>query len=80
MSSERKQRTAMKNDLEAIDVKAESVPFTFTGKQGGQVIRPAPYACIVNLKEVIFHLLDELKRLNFSKFCDNYYQILYKID
>ena len=80
MSSERKQRTAMKNDLEVIDVKAESVPFTFTGKQGGQVIRPAPLACIVNLKEVIFHLLDELKRLNYSKFCDNYYQILYKID
>uniref|UniRef100_A0A1X7VIR4 Uncharacterized protein n=1 Tax=Amphimedon queenslandica TaxID=400682 RepID=A0A1X7VIR4_AMPQE len=61
MISERKQWTAMKNDLEAINVKAESVHFTFTGKQGGEVICPAPLAYIVNLKEVIFHLLDELK-------------------
>uniref|UniRef100_A0A1X7V186 Uncharacterized protein n=1 Tax=Amphimedon queenslandica TaxID=400682 RepID=A0A1X7V186_AMPQE len=64
MSSERKQRTAMENDLEAIDVKAESVPFTFSETKVDRLFDHLLLPVLSTSKEVLFHILDELKRLN----------------
>uniref|UniRef100_A0A1X7USZ9 Uncharacterized protein n=1 Tax=Amphimedon queenslandica TaxID=400682 RepID=A0A1X7USZ9_AMPQE len=64
MSSEKKQRDVMKNDLEPVKIIAEAVPFSFTTRHGSQEIKPAPLACVDDLESVIIHLLDEKKRLN----------------
>ena len=62
LSSERKQRERMKSDLEAVQVTAESVPFSFQPRQGSQEIRPAPLAYVTDLQGVIFHLIEEKER------------------
>ena len=62
MSSEKRQRSVMKNDLEPVQITAQSVPFAFTTRQGSQETRPAPLACVDDLAGVIFHLLDEKNR------------------
>ena len=62
MSSEKRQRSVMKNDLEPVQITAQSEPFAFTTRQGSQEIRPARLACVDDLAGVIFHLLDEKNR------------------
>ena len=62
LSSERKQREMMKSDLEAVQVTAESIQFSFQPRQGSQEIRPAPLANVTNLQGVIFHLIEEKER------------------
>ena len=52
----------MKNDLEPVQITAQSVPFAFTTQQGSQEIRPAPLACVDDLAGVNFYLLDEKNR------------------
>ena len=49
------------NDLGPVQLTAQSVPFSFTTRQGSQEIRPVPLACVDDLAGVIFHLLDEIK-------------------
>jgi hypothetical protein len=62
IASEGRQRSLMKEQLENVAVKAETVPFTFEKKHGGQELRPAPIAYIDDLKALVFHLLDEHQR------------------
>ena len=62
IASERKQRELMKRDLQDMKIRAEAVPFSFNVKRG-QEIRLAPMACVVDLQNVIFHLLNEKERL-----------------
>lgn len=52
----------MKSDLEAVQVTAESMPFSFQPRQGSQEIRPAPLAYVTDLQGVIFHLIEEKER------------------
>ena len=59
MSSEKRQRSVMKNDIELVQITAQSVPFSFTIRQGSQEICPAPLACVDHLAGVIFQMLDE---------------------
>ena len=66
IASERKQRSLMKADLEEMAVEAETVPFSFNMKHGGQELRPAPLAYVTDLKCIIFHLLEEKDRLNYK--------------
>ena len=53
----------MKGQLTELLVKSESVPFAFNLKRGGQELRPAPLAFVDDLKSMLFHLLDEKRRL-----------------
>ena len=62
VATEGKQRERMKTDLQNIQITAESIPFSFPTKRGGQEIRLAPLACVTDLTSVIFHLLDERER------------------
>ena len=62
VASERRQRSLMKADLEEMAVEAESVPFSFHTKHGGHEVRPAPLAYVLDLKNIIFHLLEEKDR------------------
>ena len=62
VASERKQREIMKEDLLEIQIRGEAVPFSFSTKCGIQEIQPAPFACVVDLNSVVFHLLDEKER------------------
>ena len=57
----RKNRSVM-NDLGPVQLTAQSVPVSFTTRQGSQEICPAPLACVDDFAGVIFHLLDEMKR------------------
>ena len=66
IASERKQKSLMKADLEEMTVEAESVPFSFNMKHGGQELRPVPLAYVTDLKCIIFHLLEEKDRLNYK--------------
>uniref|UniRef100_A0A1X7TX35 Uncharacterized protein n=1 Tax=Amphimedon queenslandica TaxID=400682 RepID=A0A1X7TX35_AMPQE len=63
MSSEKKQREAMKKDLEAVKITAESVPFSFLTRHDCQEIHLAPLACVTDFASVVFHLLEEKNRL-----------------
>ena len=62
VASESKQRQLMKSNLKEIEVKAESVPFTFTVRRTHHEIRPAPVAYVTDLQSTVFHLLDEKKK------------------
>ena len=62
LSSESKQRQLMVEELQNLHVEAESIPFSFNLKRGGQELRPAPLAYVDDLRSVIFHLLDEKQR------------------
>ena len=63
IASEGKQRDLMRRQLSDVEVKSESVPFSFDLKQGGHELRPAPIAYVTDLKALAFHLLDENDRL-----------------
>ncbi len=62
VASERKQRDLMKASLSEFPIEAESIPFSFNKKRGGQELRPAPLAYVTDLTSFIFHLLDERDR------------------
>lgn len=62
VASESQQRKMMKAQLSEINVEAESVPFSFSRKNRGQELRPAPLAYINDLKSMVYHLLDEKDR------------------
>ena len=49
LSSESKQRQLMVEELQNLHVEAESIPFSFNLKRGGQELRPAPLAYVDDL-------------------------------
>lgn len=52
----------MKTEIEELAIEAENVPLCINMKRGGQEVRPAPFAYASDLKQVIFHLLEEKAR------------------
>uniref|UniRef100_A0A1X7U184 Uncharacterized protein n=1 Tax=Amphimedon queenslandica TaxID=400682 RepID=A0A1X7U184_AMPQE len=63
VSREKKQREAIKNDLEAVNITVESVPLSFLTWHSCEQIRPTPFACVTDFASVVFHLLEEKGRL-----------------
>ena len=66
LASEKKQRSLMAVELINLQVEAESIPFSFNLKRGGQELRPAPLAYATDLRSILFHLLNEKERLNIN--------------
>ena len=46
-------------DLIGDDIKAEMVPFSFTHKDGGDLVKPAPMAYIPDIWQKVQDLLDQ---------------------
>lgn len=53
----------MKEQLSEIEVEAEAIPFSFELRRSKEhELRPAPIGYIVDLKSLVFHLLNENDR------------------
>ena len=61
MASEKRMRTRAK-ELVGSDLQAEAAPFSFPLPEGGEEIRSAPFAYILDLGRRIQMLLDENER------------------
>ena len=62
IASEKKQRELMKANLAELEVEAESVPFAFNVKRSHHELRPAAVAYVIDVKSLIFHLLEEKQK------------------
>jgi hypothetical protein len=58
LASERKMRVEA-SELVGENLRSELTPFSFAHKDGGEVIRSAPYAYIPNLWEKVKDMLDK---------------------
>ena len=62
IASEGKQRSLMKAQLSEMEIQGGSVPFSFKSRSGPQELRPAPLVFIIDMKTMLFHLLNEKQR------------------